>query len=133
MVAQWRQCTTCNSAGTCTWSAGTAAQWCVPSRSSTIHVRDRGTALMMRKGISLCRLHGGLTACSALLRFTVRHGHRNHVVTSSCLAQPGHASTHGCHIARCSGTSTMHVYEDSQRGCSIRRWRVRCGLHLLST
>ena len=131
MVANWRDSTTRNAAATCTWSAGTGALSCVPSPSSAKHVRDWETPLMMRRVSPIWSLHGGLSACSALLHLALWHGHRYRVVTSSCLSHRGHASRRRCHSPRCSGTSTMPVSGDSRRSCSIRGWRAPGGLHLL--
>ena len=130
MVAHWRNSTAFIAAGTCTCSAGTAAQSCVPSPFAATHVCDRGTPLMMRSFAPLCSLHGGSTACRGLRHLALWHGHRYHVVSSSCLLQRGHASRRGCHIPRCSGTSSFPVSGDSRRSCSIRGWRACGGLHL---
>ena len=86
---------------------------------------------MIRRVGPPCSLHSGLTACSAFMHLALWHKHRYRVVTSSCPSHRGHASRRGCHIPRCSGTSTMPVDGDSRRSSSIRGWRACGGLHLL--
>ena len=98
---------------------------CVLSPSSTMHVHDRGTPLMMRSIIPPCSLHGRLTACSALLHLTLWHGHRYGVVTSSCLSRRGHASRRGCHIPTGSGTSNIPVSAAASI-CSVRECATPC-------